>query len=294
MMGIVPSASETFEVLGYVGDANPIDGKIYVNKSDGRLYYYTINATRSNPSTGYFPIWNGKEFIETSFSNTKYLDKDVTLVDLESISSKVDNEVAQKILYDRKRCENNEILAPSIAEGDNMFTQCVKGALNAKKITAIDLLDLVDNKLDDKIVIGYYNALQKITFMRLDRWNVWIDIILQLSYVLKVYKDEKLLLQYKHPENVFETGIVNYDTIIKSKDDSFKKILKILIILENITKSSLRSPELDDYTINNMLTTLNSNKPISAQLFSRFIRMANLNYEILLYDNGQLIFEYRE
>ncbi len=132
--------------------------------------------------------------------------------------------------------------------------------------------------------------------MRLDKWTIWIDIILKLRYVLEVYKGEKMLLSYSYPEDTFDTGIVRYDNIISSEDDPFKKIIKVLMVMENINKNSLRSDEVDDYTINNMMTTLNGKKSLSAQLFSRFIRMANLSYVVRLYDrdmNNQ-VFEYKE
>ena len=65
--------------------------------------------------------------------------------------------------------------------------------------------------------------------------------------------------------------------------------------MENITKASMKSDSVDDYTINNMMTTLNSDKPLSAQLFSRFIRMTHLEYRIKIYNqNGKMIFQYKE
>ena len=41
--------------------------------------------------------------------------------------------------------------------------------------------------------------------------------------------------------------------------------------------------------------TLNGDKPLSAQLFSRFIRICNLEYQIRIYDNeDKLVFQYKE
>lgn len=130
--------------------------------------------------------------------------------------------------------------------------------------------------------------------MRLDKWNIWINVILHVNYVIEVTKGTKKLLSYEFPKDRFDTGIVKYDNIVSSDDDPFKKIIKILMIMENINKNSLRSDDVDDYTINNMITTLNGKKSLSAQLFSRFIRMAELSYTIRIYDKDQLIFEYHE
>lgn len=158
----------------------------------------------------------------------------------------------------------------------------------------VDLVDMSSPKLSQKVIENYYSALTKITFMRLDKWNIWINVILHVSYSIEVTKGSKKLLTYQYPSDTFDTGIVKYDNIVASEDDPFKKIIKILMVMENINKNSLRSEEVDDYTINNMLTTLNGKKALSAQLFSRFIRMANLSYTIKIYDNGTQIFEYKE
>ena len=61
MLGIIPSTKCTYEVYGTTDDKSPIEGKLYYDKSNGRLYYYSLTETRSNPKTGYFPIWDGKK-----------------------------------------------------------------------------------------------------------------------------------------------------------------------------------------------------------------------------------------
>lgn len=294
MIGIIPSASKTFIVEGMFDDKQFEEGKLYVDPKTKRVYMYSTIHKRSNPSTGYFPIWDGKESHVSKFSNEKYLDKDVTNTDILSLGANINKNVAGNILYNQRRCDNDDILEPQIADGDNMFTQCIKGILNIKKLSIIDLVDMSSPKLTEKVITNYYSALTKITFMRLDKWNIWIDVILHLRYTIIVYKDGKKLLSYNYPKNTFDTGIVKYDNIIKTKDDPYKKIIKILMIMENINKNSLRSKEVDDYTINNMLTTLNSNKALSAQLFSRFIRMANLSYDVKIFDKNDLLFEYHE
>ena len=132
--------------------------------------------------------------------------------------------------------------------------------------------------------------------MRMEKWNVWLSNILHLSYILTVYKNGKMTVQYKWPKDVFDTGVVKYQSIAETNDDPLKKIIKILMTKENISKATLReSNDTDDYTINNMMTTLNSDKPMSSQLFSRFIRMTGLAYTVELFDaKDNKIFVYKE
>jgi len=294
MIGIIPSGSKTF-IVGGMFDCETLEvGKLYVDNKTNRLYMYSLTETRSNPSNGYFPIWNGNKTYVSKFSNEKYLDKDVVITDISCMCSNISNEVASQVLNQQRRSENMEILEPVLVDGDNTFTQCVKGILNAQKYTLIDLVDMSRPRLSEKVISNYYSALTKITFMRLDKWLIWIDVILHMRYVITVYKDDRVLLSFDYPREIFDTGIIRYDSIINTKDDSLKKIIKILMIMENINKNNLRSKEVDDYTINNMLTTINSKKSLSAQLFSRFIRMANLSYSVNVFKDGNMIFEYRE
>ena len=294
MIGIIPSNNKTFEIYGDFNTDNPIEGKLYYDPKTERLFLYSTKETRANPSTGYFPVWDGKATYISNFAIEKYFNKDVTKIDIATMCANINKDVAQEILYKQRRSENDEILKPQLSDGDNMFTQCIKGVINVKQITMIDLIDMAAPKLSEKIVENYYSALVRITFMRLDKWNIWIDDILHINYVIEVRNQDKKLLTYRYPKNVFDTGIVKYDNIINSDDDPFKKIIKIIMIMENITKNSLKSDEIDDYTINNMMTTLNGKKSLSAQLFSRFIRMANLSYTITIYDGDNQIFEYYE
>ena len=298
MIGIIPSGSHTYIIKGELKDCinntvEPEEGKLYID-SNGRLMMYSLTDKRSSPRTGYFPVWDGKKKYVSKFSNEKYFDKDATKTDILDMCSNIDGKVADQVLYQQRRSENDEVLEPPLSDGDNMFTQCIKGILNAKKYTLIDLVDMSVPKLTEKTIANYYSALTKITFMRLDKWMIWMDVILHMSYTVTIYKDGKKLLSYAYPENIFDTGIVNYDNITITKDDPFKKIIRILMIMENINKNSLRSKEVDDYTINNMMTTMNSKKALSAQLFSRFIRMANLSYGVHIFEDDNPIFEYRE
>lgn len=295
MIGLVPTQNKTFEVYGDFSSKNLVEGKLYYDPADKRLYFYSLIETRSNPRTGYFPVWNGKDKFSSNFSNQKYFDKDDIKSDIESMCSKISPDIAEQIRYNQRRCVNSDILRPELLNDDNMFTQCIKGIINSQEWTMVDLVDMSSPKIDEKKMENYYNALTKITFMRIEKWDIWINVILHIHYVLDVYKGGKLLLSYSYPEDKFDTGIVKYDNIIKSGGDPFKRIVKILMLMENITKNSLKSDKVDDYTINNMMTTLNGNKGLSAQLFSRFMHMTNLNYCIRLYDrDNTLMFEYKE
>lgn len=294
MIGIIPTNTKSFEITGDFSSSDLIEGKLYYDKKDQRIYFYSTTETRSNPNTGYFPIWNGKETFISKFSNEKYFDKDAIKMDIDSLSKSVNKETAEQIIYKQRRCDNDDILKPQITDGDNAFTQCIKSIINILNISMIDLIDMGHPKLNQKIVTGYYMALTKITLMRTDKWFIWLDNILHMGFVVQVYKNDKQIVSYTYPKNVFDTGIVKYDQIVETNDDPFKKIIKIIMVMENLTKESLRSDEVDDYTINNMMTTINGNKSLSAQLFSRFIRMAKLSYTITIYDKDKEIFKYVE
>ena len=294
MLGTIPSASRTYEVEGKLDSQNLVVGKIYYD-SDGRLYIYSTTDTRSNPNNGYFPIWNGKDKIITKFSNEKYL-KDVTPESITTLASKINSDVANRVRYQSRRVDNEEVLKPIIKDEDNMFTQTIKAIIKDKNITIIDLVDMCNPPLEQSVVESYYHSLNKISLMRMEKWNAWLSNILHLSYVLSVYKNGKMAIQYKWPKDEFDTGVVKYQSLAQPNDDPLKKIIKILMVKENISKSTLRaSVETDDYTVNNMMTTLNSNKPMSAQIFSRFIRMSELAYTVELFDvKNNLIFTYKE
>ena len=74
--------------------------------------------------------------------------------------------------------------------------------------------------------------------------RIWLDVILHIGYNLEIFKDDKKLLSYKYPEDIFDTGIVRYDNVTSTKSDPFKKIIKILMVMENINKNTLRSEEV--------------------------------------------------
>lgn len=294
MLGIIPSSKHTYEVIGTTEITNPIEGKIYYDKNDNRLYYYSKSYHRSCPSNGFFPIWNGEKYIITKYSNNKHL-SDVINTDINTLSSKINKTVANDVLYKHMSSDSgSKILKPQITNEDNMFTQCIKGVISNKNITIVDLFELAKPKLNEKIIDNYYHTLNKISFMRYDKWTVWINDILHLSYKIKIYKSNKKVLVYEYPSNKFNTGIIKYDKIVESINDPLKSIVKILIVIFNIDKSIMRKECNDDYTVNNLMTTINSDKPLSSQLFSRFLMMNKFNYKLELYEDNNLIFTFKE
>ena len=292
MIGIVPSSDRTFEVDGSFDIRNRIEGHIYADPIDNRLYLFSSSLVRSGPDSGYFPIWNGEDKHISMFSNMKYLHQDVIMTGTSELVAMLDDHLADKIRYRQRRSSNNDILTPVINSSDNMFTQVIKGILLTKQLTLVDLLDL--SGLPERIISNYYTALTKIAFMRIERWEIWINQIFRLRYTITVYHDTHKLLTYHYPEDKFDCGNVCYNDIIDKQDDQFKRIVKILMVRENITKQDLRSAEVNDYTVNNLLTTLSTTKPLSSQLFSRFMRIASLNYTVEVYEKDQKIFDYKE
>lgn len=300
MIGIVPSQLKTFDVVGDFSVTDPkLEGNLYVDPTDGRLYMFSTSLTRSCPETGYFPIWDGENRMVTKFSNEKYLERDVIRTDLVSMSSAINGEKADQIRYQQLRSINENLLKPTISPGDNMFTQIIKALINLKGVTLIDLVYM--SGLSEKVIRNYYSALTKITFMRHDRWKIWLSQIFHLGYVITVKRqDGAQLVSYRYPDDTFDTGSVSYDSIVSSKADPFKKLVKVIMTMENISKADLRSDEVDDYTVNNMLTTINTDKSLSAQLFSRFIRMTGLGFRMELFERDpvteedKVIFVYSE
>lgn len=294
MIGMIPSASKTYEVYGDFNMTPLVEGKLYYHPDTKRLYYYSQTLKRSNPQSGYFPIWDGTKIYESKYSNTKYL-SDIIKPDISIMSKNINNEIARSIRYRQRLSENNKALNPSIDDEDNFFTQTIKSVIQKLNITKVDLLDMSSDIVNDRTIENYYSSLTKVTMMRLEKFHIWMDKILQMHYVVSVYREGKRVLSYSWPHDKFDTGLVKYDKAIDQSDDPFKKIVKILMVKENISKMSLKTEDVDDYTINNLMTTLHSNKSLSAQLFSRFIRMANLSFSLEVFNKkNELIFTYKE
>lgn len=293
LVGIIPSATKTFEVFGDFNEHNLVEGKLYWEPSSKRIFYYSLIEKRSSSASGYFPIWDGVNTYVNSHSKDKYLDNDVIMCDINTIGKSVTKDIADSVIYNQRKVDNDSILKPMITDGDNMFTQCIKGVISSLNVTMIDLVDMTSPKLTQKQVENYYSALNKITFMRLDKWNIWVNNILHLTYRMDIIMNNKPVIVFNYPLGTFDIDN-GYEDIINGKDDPYKKIVKSLMKMKNITKSDLKTDDVDDYTINNMMTTLNGPKPLSAQLFSRFIRMIGLTYKVTIFKDSKQIFEFKE
>lgn len=295
MIGIIPSASNTYEIYGSFDTDKPIEGKLYYD-GNKRLFYYSTSEKRSSPKTGYFPIWDGNKTYLSRFSNEKYFDKNVVKPDISSMSANIDDNMAKKVIYRQRLSEYGDKLKPVISDEDNLFTQVVKGTILALNITKVDLGDMADSSIvTPKMIDNYYASLSKVTMMRMERFHIWMGSIFHMSYTINVFRGKKQLLDYTWPTNVFNTGIVKYDSIINNNDDPLKKIVKIMVLKENINKANFRKDDVDDYTVNNMITTIHGTKPLSAQIFCRFMRFAELKFTLSVYDKtNKLIFEYRD
>lgn len=292
MVGVIPAGNKTFEVMGDFNEPERIEGKLYYHPNTKRLYYYSSSLTRPNPANGFFPIWDGTRTYTNAYSNKKYV-SDMIQSDLPHLSNCIDEEKATEVVHNQRRATNDTVLKPIIRDGDNFATQTIKGVINAMDLTIVDLIDMSNPKLEDKAIENYYASLTKITFMRIDKWNIWLSVILHVSYVMDVYNDDKKLLTYYYPADNLDTYGCDCD-IVENKD-ALKRIVFTLMNMCGITKATLKTDEVNDYDTNNLMTTLGSNKPLSAQLFSRFIRMAKLSFVIRLYDkDNKLLFEFAQ
>jgi len=277
-IGIFPSENKTFEVEGKIC-TNMVEGKLYYDENN-QLFIYSTKYDRSCPDLGFFPIYNGKRKIITKFSIRKYYPNDIITVSLDDMSNAITKEKADEIIYNRKVSEMNYLLKPEIYETDNLFTQCIKSIINLMNINMIDLYNM-NTSIPENIINNCYDSLLKIAFMRNHRWKIWINDIFKLNYIIKIYNNNEIILQHKYPDVIF------------GNKDLFKYIIKSLIEKLNINKLDLHCNELDDYTINNMFSALKG-KQLSAQIFSRFMLLMNLSYEIEFYKNKELIFIYKQ
>lgn len=300
VLGIVPTADVTYEVYGPISGGDFVEGKLYFNDK-GELFYYTTKTTRPNPSTGWFPIWDGNRGYKSLYVKSRKYPKDVIKNDIQELSNSITKDKAEKIIEHSKSVEDTKILEPQIQDGDGMFTQCVKGIINKYHVTISDLYEMAKPAFTRAQIETYYTSLNKIKQMRLNKWDDWMRKILHLHYIMEVYKDKELVIKYEYPiakVEVFHDGkdvTEEYKDIIDQKLDAFKTIIKILMKMYNLDKARLKSDQIDDYTVNNMMTTINADKPVSSQLFSRFMKMARAGFVITIYDiKDKEVFKYQE
>lgn len=293
MVGITTGIGQTYIVSGSFDSDQLTEGQLYYHPVTKRLFMYTTKEVRSNPRTGFYPIWNGTKTFIGKHSIEEYYPKDIIDINTDDLVKKFTKSNAQEIVYRQQRSMSGGPLTFQISDEDNFFTQCIKEIINKKAYTVIDLVHQSVPQLSDKQITNYCNALSKISFMRMDKWHIWLHNILHMKYEVAVFKEDRLIISYKEPD-IF-TVDRNFDEILNNKKmDPFKKLIKVTMLKENISKSDLRGEDIDEYTINNMMTILTGPKPVSAQLFSRFIRIADLSFELKIYDKDECLVTYRE
>lgn len=290
MLGIFPGKKQTFIVSDYFND-HMEEGKYYADPKTKFVYLYSTIMKRSTPSYGYFPIYDGKNKIQSTHSKMIHVNQLVPM-DVNQLIQSIDSETAKRIKYDIEVKDYDADLTPSISDEDNVFTQCIKGILIKGKYNLLDLQNLSKPKLDMEKISSYYHSLNKISFMRLSKFEIWLNVIFHMTYRVDIFKSDQCILSYDDKRKKFHPS--EYLSIERSESDPFKKMANILIQMDHITKERLREGGDNDYTINNMLTTIYGEKPISAQLFSRFIRMSGLGFLLQILDKEDVIFSYRE
>lgn len=292
MIGIIPGVNKTFVVSGYFCE-NPVQGQLYVDPESKRVFIYSTTETRSCVHNGFFPVWNGKQKIITNFSNYKTVD-DIINTDIKTLSQSISKEVAENVLLEQKKHNSGNALDPVITNDDNFFTKCIKGVILNQKLSFNDLVEQSSSNINEKTIMIYYSSLIKTAFMRLDKWFTWVTSILHLNYKISVFDDlQNNLVTFEFPSKEFTCQDKNLLTKITDSDD-LKRTIKLLIALKGIVKDQFKDESIDEYTINNMFTIINGNKPMSAQIFSRFIDLADLYFIIEIFQDGELIYSLKE
>jgi hypothetical protein len=308
MLGIVPGVDQTFIVEGTIQDTTEfIHGRLYVDDQDDRLYMCLLGPSkRISAETGFFPVFDGKFKYSGKFANEKYFSKDARSFDLGEMIEKVDEATRNEVETTQKHCSDNEPLEPCIRESDNAFTQCVKKVIEQKGYTLTQLSEM--SLMSDKMIKNKYTVLNKISFMRLDQFEIWIKSIFHMNFVVTVKDAEgKFLVKYKtNGSDTFETNSPEKSNVpimvitTNEEIDFMKKLIHIMMYVKDITKAQLHDEEdkADSaIKVNNLLVLLNGTnpiKPFSAQLFSRFIKMVGYSYTIDILEDGQEIFTYME
>lgn len=292
MIGIIPGTNKTFIVSDYFCP-NPVEGQLYIDPQSNRIFVYSKTQTRSCVENGFFPVWNGQNKIITNFSNNKTI-KDIINIDLSFLGNSIDEIVAENVIIEQKKHNSGNALDPVITNDDNFFTKCIKGVILNKKLSFNDLVENSSVNINEKMINIYYSSLTKTAFMRLDKWYNWITAILHLDYKITVFDENNdELISYQFLSNKFSTKYSEILNQIENKDP-LKRIVKFIIKLKNIVKDQFKNDEIDEYTINNMFTIINGSKPMSAQIFSRFMTLTELEFEIQLIENNEIIFSTRE
>lgn len=299
MESIVVCKNNTYPVEGMFSNQME-EGKLYIDPKSKRIYCYTTMTQVVGDASHHFPIYDGKHFFDSVRSYKKY-ESDVISTDVTDMASSISEKDREDMEYRSKAVLYGDILEPEISDSDNIYSQCIKGILLHKKYNLLDLSIMSNPKLTVEEISNLYQSLHKIAFMREKKFMIWMNQILHMDYKVNCYdsNSDQLLLTYHSIDKRYEFYHKNndghreeYDEILKKSWDPFKKMINLIIKMKNYKKADFNVNTESAYTINNMMTTIFGDKSVSAQIFSRFMRIINLPFDIVIYDKDDIVFTY--
>ena len=298
MKSIVVCKNNTYSVEGMFSNQME-EGKLYIDPKSKRIYCYITTTQVVGDASHHFPIYDGKHFFDSVRSYKKY-ESDVISTDVTDMASSISEKDREDMEYRSKAVLYGDILEPEISDSDNIYSQCIKGILLHKKYNLLDLSLMSNPKLTVEEISNLYQSLHKIAFMREKKFMIWMNQILHMNYKVNCYdvNSEQPLITYHSVDKRYEFHIHNenmqkeYDDILKKSWDPFKKMINLIIKMKNYKKADFNINTESAYTINNMMTTIFGDKSVSAQIFSRFMRIINLPFDIVIYDKDDIVFTY--
>lgn len=299
MESIVVCKNNTYPVEGMFSNQME-EGKLYIDPKSKRIYCYTTTTQVVGTASHHFPIYDGKHFFDSVRSYKKY-ESDVISTDVTDMASSISEKDREDMEYRSKAVLYGDILEPEISDSDNIYSQCIKGILLHKKYNLLDLSIMSNPKLTVEEISNLYQSLHKIAFMREKKFMIWMNQILHMDYKVNCYdsnSDQPILIyhsidkryEFYHKNN--DGHREEYDEILKKSWDPFKKMINLIIKMKNYKKADFNINTESAYTINNMMTTIFGDKSVSAQIFSRFMRIINLPFDIVIYDKDDIVFTY--
>lgn len=299
MESIVVCKNNTYPVEGMFSNQMK-EGKLYIDPKSKRIYCYTTTTQVVGAASHHFPIYDGKHFFDSVRSYKKY-ESDVISTDVTDMASSISEKDREDMEYRSKAVLYGDILEPEISDSDNIYSQCIKGILLHKKYNLLDLSIMSNPKLTVEEISNLYQSLHKIAFMREKKFMIWMNQILHMNYNVNCYDgdSDQPILTYHSMDQRYEFYHKNddshkeeYDEILKKSWDPFKKMINLIIKMKNYKKADFNVNTESAYTINNMMTTIFGDKSVSAQIFSRFMRIINLPFDIIIYDKDDIVFTY--
>ena len=276
MDSIVVCKNNTYPVEGMFSNQME-EGRLYIDPKSKRIYCYTTTTQVVGDTSHHFPIYDGKHFFDSVRSYKKY-ESDVISTDVTDMASSISEKDREDMEYRSKAVLYGDILEPEISDSDNIYSQCIKGILLHKKYNLLDLSIMSNQKLTVEEISNLY-----------------------MDYKVNCYdsNSDQLLLTYHSIDKRYEFYHKNndchreeYDEILKKSWDPFKKMINLIIKMKNYKKADFNVNTESAYTINNMMTTIFGDKSVSAQIFSRFMRIINLPFDIVIYDKDDIVFTY--